>query len=60
MKRRRINTRWEQDQEIERLGRELQEIKSENSRERWHRITTRIVIPVACVIVLVVYLYLTG
>lgn len=60
MKRRRINTRWEQDQEIERLGRELQEIKAENSRERWDGITKWIIIPVACVIMLVVYLSLTG
>ena len=60
MKRRRMHTRAEQDQEIERLGRELQEIKAENSRETWHWITTWIVIPVACLIVLGVYLYLTG
>ena len=59
MKRRRINTRWEQDQEIERLGRELQEIKAEKSRETWHRIMKWIIIPV-CLIVLGVYLYLTG
>ena len=55
MKRRRIHTRWEQDQEIERLGRELQEIKAEKSRERWHRIMRWIIIPI-CLIVLGVYL----
>ena len=55
MKRRRIHTRAEQDQEIERLGRELQEIKAEKSRERWHRIMRWIIIPI-CLIVLGVYL----
>ena len=55
MKRRQINTRWEQDQEIERLGQELQEIKAQNSRETWHRITWWIVIPI-CVIVAIVVL----
>ena len=60
MKRRRMHTRAEQDQEIERLGRELQEIKAQKSRETWHWITKWIVIPVACLIVLGVYLYLTG
>lgn len=60
MKRRRINTRAEQDQEIERLSTELQEIQDQTRRQWWHWITTRIVIPVACLIVLGVYLYLTG
>jgi len=58
MKRRRINTRWEQDQEIERLGRELQEIKAENSRERWHRITRWIIIPICLIVVTAVLLVL--
>ena len=49
MKRRRINTRAEQDQEIERLGTELQDILDQRRRERWGRITWWIIIPF-CVI----------
>ena len=58
MKRRRMHTRAEQDQEIERLGRELQEIKAENSRERWHRITRWIIIPICLIVVTAVLLVL--
>ena len=58
MKRRRINTRAEQDQEIERLGRELQEIKAQNSRERWHRITRWIIMPICLIVAIVVLVVL--
>ena len=56
MKRRRINTRWEQDQEIERLGTELREIVDQRRRERWHRITWWIIIPF-CVITVIAALF---
>ena len=56
MKRRRMHTRAEQDQEIERLGRELQEIKAQKSRETWHRITRWIIIPVCLIVVTAVLL----
>lgn len=58
MKRRRINTRAEQDQEIERLGTELQEILDQRRRERWDRITWWIIIPF-CVITVIAALFVT-
>jgi type VI protein secretion system component VasF len=56
MKRRRINTRAEQDQEIERLGTELRDILQQRRRERWGRITWWIIIPF-CVMTLIAALF---
>ena len=56
MKRRRINTRAEQDQEIERLSTELREIVDQRRRERWGRITWWIIIPF-CVISVIAALF---
>jgi len=56
MKRRRINTRAEQDQEIERLGTELRDILQQRRRERWGRITWWIIIAL-CVISVIAALF---